>query len=248
MAASPKDLLAGKDLSRIHADWALLVSQEYRLEDASFHAEALAFAMQIMARFREWLNRTIDGLNDGGYKFVYPDRVFVEPDPAAREWIEDFRQKNVFFSIALEAWLRQVGSVNLMGSHPSWPGTGYAYDDDPSTREPMYTDPLVVELPHDYAIYLYDEWIQMRDHDKESNPFRLDIAPDHLHKANVSGGLPYQLSTDRPQVDGILLNERHAVTFVSYLRLAAMWGGFPGFNYLKGLEYVANTDGKDALI
>jgi len=248
MKSSPQNLLADKSISRIHSDWALLISQEHRLSDASFRSEALNFAMQIMARVGEWLDRTVEALNSDGYKFVYPDRAYVGPDPTAQEWIEEFRQKDVYFSVALEAWLRQVGGVNLMGSHRSWPIPAYIYDDEPSGRYPVCTDPLVVELPQDYANYLYDDWIEQRNQSAETEPFRLDIAPDDLHKANISGGLPYQLSTDRPQVDGLLWNERRCTTFMGYLRLAVQWDGFPGLEYVKASERPSIPEVESALI
>ena len=55
------------------------------------------------------------------------------------------------------------------------------------------------------------------------------LAPDDLHKDNVSGGDPYGLELPNPSADFPLMYERHNSLFVPYLRLAILrWGGFPG--------------------
>lgn len=55
------------------------------------------------------------------------------------------------------------------------------------------------------------------------------IAPDELHKDNVSGGLPYGIVLPDAVADGLLLNSANVIYFVEYLRQALDWGGFPGF-------------------
>ncbi len=227
-------VLDGKSLSRIHSDWACLVGQSHRLGDEQFREEALGFALQLMVRVRSWAAETVEALQKSGYRFVYPERAILDPDSDASDWVRELRQKGVHLSLAFEAWLRVIGGVNLMGTHPSWSRSAYAFDDSADRQEPIYTDPLVVEMPKDYANYLYDEWLEARSQSEAQSPFRVEIAPDHLHKANVSGGLPYQLSAGRPAVDGFVWNERHGIGFVGYLRKAIEWGGFPGFDYLDG--------------
>jgi hypothetical protein len=56
------------------------------------------------------------------------------------------------------------------------------------------------------------------------------IAPDDLHKANTSGGEPYEIEVPDLGADGKLLNERHELYFVEYLRLVFRFGGFPGYD------------------
>jgi len=51
-----------------------------------------------------------------------------------------------------------------------------------------------------------------------------------LHKANTSGGAPYEMAIPDPRADGELLNERHHLFFVDYLRVAFRFGGFPGYD------------------
>lgn len=59
--------------------------------------------------------------------------------------------------------------------------------------------------------------------------FCLDVAPDALHKANISGGAPYGFLVPDACADAtfrFLDNVR--IPFVSYLGLAFAHGGFPG--------------------
>ena len=47
----------------------------------------------------------------------------------------------------------------------------------------------------------------------------------------MSGGDPYGVDLPNPAADFVLLNERHGLYFVPYLRLAILkWGGFPGLD------------------
>jgi hypothetical protein len=55
------------------------------------------------------------------------------------------------------------------------------------------------------------------------------LAPDDLHKANTSGGDPYAIGVPDENADAVLLNERHDLLFVEYLRLCFRYGGFPGY-------------------
>ena len=57
------------------------------------------------------------------------------------------------------------------------------------------------------------------------------IAPDDLHKAGTSGGDPYAIAVPDLRADGELLDERHALMFVEYLRLCFRFGGFPGYDW-----------------
>ena len=68
-----------------------------------------------------------------------------------------------------------------------------------------------------------DEMIDSMGH------FEASLAPDYLHKDNISGGSPYAVELPNPAADFVLLNERHELHFVPYLRMAILrYGGFPG--------------------
>jgi hypothetical protein len=72
-----------------------------------------------------------------------------------------------------------------------------------------------------------------------AGPFRLQFAPDYIHKANVSGGPAYEVDAYAPQVDVLVLNEPRGHTFVAHIREALAWGGFPGFRYLSEVPEAA---------
>lgn len=232
------DIYAEYSISRIHSDWACLVSQGYRLGDDGFRSEALKFSLHIMRRVKFYLLGIIDRLVGDGYKFVDESKIYVAPEAGTSDWINEYRNRGIFLPLAFEAWLLEVGSINLIGTHPNWFKPAYFYDGNLIADNILYTDPLVVEFNEDYLRYLYDEWNSTKasvEQDKKI-PFRIDISPDYLHKANISGGMPYELDTEKPTVDDVLLNERHATTFIGYIRQALIWKGFPGFDYINAEE------------
>jgi hypothetical protein len=74
------------------------------------------------------------------------------------------------------------------------------------------------------------------------------IAPDDLHKANTSGGEPYEIAVPDLRADGELLNERHHLLFVDYLRLCFRFGGFPGYDGIdRGIPPEIESLRKDLL-
>jgi hypothetical protein len=89
-------------------------------------------------------------------------------------------------------------------------------------------DPLCVGPPG-HTKYLLAEWEGRRsrvDPDLD-DPCDLELAPDHHHKANISGGSPYGIELPYLGADPIFMHEEHGLPFVDYLRLAFRWGGFP---------------------
>jgi hypothetical protein len=92
------------------------------------------------------------------------------------------------------SWLRIVGDVWLVGTHPQWP-------------ESASGDPLVIELegsrdPGGSIGDCYEEeflaWQEWAGQDLVAGPFTLSVAPDRLHKDNVSGGAPYGIIVPDP--------------------------------------------------
>jgi hypothetical protein len=124
--------------------------------------------------------------------------------------------------LSLRLWFEEVGQVDLTGRHPAW--------------EFEYPDPLVVDAPVDYILSEFEAF----EHDRgtewdRGSLFEIPIAPDYLHKANISGGAPYSLAVPNAGVDGMLLWEPHQTTFVNYLRIAFAMGGMPGWQRFPAL-------------
>jgi len=62
----------------------------------------------------------------------------------------------------------------------------------------------------------------------DTGVFRAPIAPDALHKADVSGGMWYGVEVPNSSPDPMVLEEPHGLPFTEYLEFALSWGGFPG--------------------
>ena len=110
--------------------------------------------------------------------------------------------------------------MNLVGRNPRW--------------QHELTDPLVVDAPLEFVESEYDQWLQDRGTEWDQGPFRVDIAPDYLHKANISGGVPYALAVPNAGADGLVLWEPHQTMFVNYLRCSFRWAGLPGWDPASG--------------
>jgi len=103
-----------------------------------------------------------------------------------------------------------------------------------ATRD-VVSDPLVVWAPEDDDLTELRELgdpdaPEARDDEGWTGRYRIEIAPDALHKANVSGGEPYAVAFPDPAADAPVLglDAPYARTFVGYLRECFRWGGFPG--------------------
>lgn len=114
--------------------------------------------------------------------------------------------------LSLKAFWQEVGAVDFVGMHPSWPDG---------------LDPLVVDPPEGALAMLYDE--EEYEEGAEGARWFAALAPDDLHKDNVSGGDPYGVQLPNPSADFPFMYEPHNLLFVPYLRFAILrWGGFPG--------------------
>lgn len=118
-----------------------------------------------------------------------------------------------------EARGRRVAS----GTHPQWPESASA-------------DPLVIEIEGShYPDASIEEYFadEVAGHEESLSgsgddpvPFVLPLAPDRLHKENVSGGPPYGIVLPDGCVDGLFVAEV-AMPFVAYLNWVFRNGGFP---------------------
>lgn len=90
-------------------------------------------------------------------------------------------------------------------------------------------DPLCIDAPATVE-WQFEEWTeQTKQPDPDLvDPFFLSLAPDDLHKANISGGPPYGVNLPTTDIDPIFANEAHLLPFLDYLRLSFAWAGFPG--------------------
>ena len=89
----------------------------------------------------------------------------------------------------------------------------------PPAGEDIAPDPLVV--------HPLEEMLDQAEGDEGGDELQLVIAPDDLHKANISGDAYYvNLPDARADFE---FDDWHKSTFVNYLRATFRWGGFPGW-------------------
>lgn len=158
--------------------------------------------------------RRLDAL---GYQFDEPGLVFPGPETNTEAAIARIEREAGALPLAIKLFWRLVGSVNFVGEHADWEGC-------------EYPDPLVI-YPPSYAVSELDEFLADRQERMRSGfPYLLPVAPDHYHKENVSGGMWYNLNVPAVAADPPLNEERHRITFMSYVELAVRWGGFPGLD------------------
>ncbi|MFM2013028.1 MAG: hypothetical protein RLZZ396_1812, partial [Planctomycetota bacterium] len=65
-----ENIYSSWSLSRIHSEWSMILSQEYRLTDPTFRNESTHFARVIMRKAKQLFEQLSSRLVDEGYKFV----------------------------------------------------------------------------------------------------------------------------------------------------------------------------------
>lgn len=171
-----------------------------------------------MQRVRHNIEVLIEGLSGVGWRFE-ADEPLIEPSPSVKEELDGAEE--VFGPIprALRTFATEVGQVNLNGTLPSWD---------------LYApDPLVIETPIDYWLSEYELWQEdMGTEWERPGPFILELAPDRLHKADISGGAPYGMAVPNSAIDSLLIGEHHQTTLVNYLRICFKMAGMGGLDLL----------------
>lgn len=175
-----------------------------------------------LVRIGRALSTLRDRLVQSGFRFEDPDGVLPGPDPGVDEALREIERVAGRVPKAYAEFQRIVGPVNFMGEPESdWAGCDYP-------------DPIVV-----YPLQAVLEELEFFGEDPGwwedcCGGFRIPIAPDSCHKANVSGGMWYGLAVPAEDDDPPLLEEPHGIRFLEYLELAIRWGGFPGLDGLEG--------------
>jgi len=185
--------------------------------------EARLVCDEMARRARHNVDLVVARLTAVGYRFhtnddeQTPVPAHVPPTTAAGSQADWLVARFGAVPLTLLSWVRHVGDVWLVGTHPSWPVSASA-------------DPLVIEVegsryPDAPSIrgYFDDEWER---HPDDGRLFVLPVAPDRLHKDNVSGGPPYGFVLPDGCVDGLFVGET-TMPFVAYLNTVFRHGGFP---------------------
>jgi hypothetical protein len=216
--------------------WTELVGLGERVRDEPLFSDAWAVACETMRRVRHNVEALIPRLSALGYRFgdgLFPDDpIDVEALPGpphlplawdAAERIAALEELVGPLPLSVRAFYHIVGSVNLVGWHPEWPN---AYSPDP-----LYIYPLHVQFD------MWGDWLGRKAVAPEhaegvANPVMLTMAPDFDVKYGVEGDV-YEMQVPNRGIDGLLLGERHATSFVNYLRICCRWAGLPGLDRLS---------------
>jgi hypothetical protein len=185
--------------------------------------EARAVAKDTMMRVSRNADRLAERLGAAGWRPLYSElraRPRVQ-DRAVMERIEE--TTGAPLPVSLRAFWETVGGINFVWDYESGDAPDLGID---VWMDEM--DPLCVDAP-EVVTHMFEEWEEQRSGiDPElADPFSLDLAPDYLHKANISGGGPYGIVLPFLGADPVFANEAHELPLVDYLRLCFRWAGFP---------------------
>lgn len=196
--------------------WEELIALGPDVREEPHYPQALEVAAETMRRVRRDCEILVARLQSLGYVFgIYPDGTtgyytegpLVPPSKATGSDIAELEEQAGPLPISLVAFWEEVGLIDFVGRHPDWGDS---------------LDPVVVTSPAGALSLLYEE---------EDAEWFAGLAPDDLHKDNVSGGDPYGVMLPNPTADFVFVNESHDLPFVQYLRMSLLrWGGFPGLD------------------
>ena len=191
--------------------WQELIALGPAVREDPHTADALAVAYETMRRVDHNVREICTRLQAMDYK-VAAAQMHEPPGRKTYQQIERLERKAGTLPLSLRAFYDVVGAVDWIGEHPS-----IAPHNDSVPPDPLVVFPLEDALQQCKAGFVEDQGA-------------LAIAPDDLHKTNTSGGEPYEIAVPELCADGKLLNERHNLYFVEYLRLVFRFGGFPGYD------------------
>ena len=200
-----------------------------RVREPEFAADAQAVCDEMAMRVGHNMRLVVARLRAQGYRFhVNDDRQdpvdpWQPPGADAEDQVRWLEQRFGPIPMALSSWIRLVGDVWLVGTHPRWPESS---DADPLVLEAAGTLHPGSSIRSSFE-QEHEMWEETRTPDGDDDPFLLPLAPDRLHKANVSGGGPYGMPLPDRTAEGLFVGEV-AMPFVAYLNRVFSQGGFPG--------------------
>ncbi len=219
--------------NRSRLGWAVYASRDNELANPEFRDDALDVARSITRLVRARLEVIVERLIARGYRFQYPDDVLKSPAAIdSAQWVEQFESNGLHLPISFQAWIEEVGSVNLIGQDPSWPSLSTI---ETNASDGVLADPLQVEYDLDYFASELEAWKDNCDEygNESVGPFVISFSADDLHKADISGGSEYGLDASRPMIDPVVLYERHSLRFLPYVLTSLAYGGFIGFDQFE---------------
>jgi hypothetical protein len=150
------------------------------------------------------------------------DPVWRRPDAELRRQIEEDSTNYGPIPLAFAAWFELVGEVDLCGIHPLL--ACYESRAQPERQGPV-SDPLVMTwMP-------VEDYVDYEDESEDEVPL-LELAPDSLHKSNISGGGALAIRLPNAAIDAPLISDDQwtGVYLIPYLRRCFAYGGFPALH------------------
>ncbi|SOD03333.1 hypothetical protein SAMN05216486_11028 [bacterium JGI 053] len=163
--------------------WAELLALGADVRREPVLADARAVAAETMRRVRRNCERIVGRLQAAGYKFgAYPDGEerwtegpLVAPTAESRADVEALAGRVGPLPLSLEAFWSEVGSVDLVGMHPSLPDM---------------SDPLAVDPPEG-ALEELEDWEADRDEEPDgSSHFERRSRPTTISRTTSAAALP----------------------------------------------------------
>lgn len=179
-----------------------------------------AALLREMERHRAALESLVAHLRSIGYQFVNPKGALKKPTAAGKRALAQLEKALGPLPVALVAFYRGVGSVDLRGQDPSWPRPACLALPGVSEGSGVWlTDPLMI-APPEVLVEQLEDYV-------EGTPLGLVLAPDAIGKAGYSGGtlvidVPSEL--DDPRIQGGTVAE----TLREHLARAIASAGMPG--------------------
>ena len=170
---------------------------------------------QFMRSLRARLQSVKSFLDNEGYVFDYPEEALPGVSSNTEDVLLRITSAIGPIPLALVEFYREIGSVNFCGQHQKW-------------KKCEYPDPLVIYPPEAAISELEEFLVDRTEYTEAYGGFRIPIAPDYYHKADVSGGMWYGVAVPAESANPIVLEERHALPFLEYLELNMEYGGFLG--------------------
>jgi hypothetical protein len=198
------------------------------VREVEFRAEAQLVCDEMALRARRNIEVIVERLREDGYRFhtnddeQRPMTPYVPPTSGAGEHAEWLDRTFGPLPLTILSWVRLVGDVWLVGTHPEWENSSEA-------------DPMVIELEgslypelsiKEHFTSTHESWRETVEAYPDHGPFVLELAPDYLHKANTSGGAPYGVQLPDACADGLFRAEA-GMPFVEYLNWVFRRAGFP---------------------
>jgi len=157
-------------------------------------------------------------------------QVFNPPDKTTARLLKQLEKAaGGPLPISLRAWYEEVGGVSLMGSDSLLNAVDFSGRNmirQLSVQRPAAPPPEPDFAPDPLVMLPLEELLAQADGD-EGGELQIVLAPDDLHKANVSGDA-YYITLPNAHAD-FTFDDWHHTSFVNYLRITFQWGGFPGW-------------------